>query len=53
MDYFDKHKNTELITDASPTGLSAIVSQHSQGKDDRKIVAYISRALTSVELKYS
>jgi len=53
MDYFDKHKNTELITDASPTGLSAILSQHSQGKDDRKIVAYISRALTPVEQKYS
>ena len=53
MDYFDKHRNTELITDASHISLSAILSQHSLGKDNRKIVAYISRALTPVEQKYS
>ena len=53
MDYFDKHKNTELITDAPPTGLSGILSQHSPGEDNHRIVAYISRALTPVEQKYS
>ena len=53
MAYFDQNKETELVTDASPTGLSAILSQKSAGQDDRKIVAYISRSLTDVEKKYS
>ena len=41
MACFDQNKETELVTDASPTGLSAILSQKSAGQDDRKIVAYI------------
>ena len=53
MSYFDKSKETELITDASPVGLSAILSQHTPGKEDRKIVAYISRSLSDVERRYS
>ena len=53
MAYFDKHKNTQLITDASPTGLSAILSQTTPGQEDRKIVAYISRTLTTVEQQCS
>ena len=46
MAYFDPSKQTELVTDASPTGLSAILVQKSPGKDDR-------RALTEVERCYS
>ena len=42
MSYFDPPKDTELITDASPYGLSAILAQHTHGQTDRKIVAYIS-----------
>ena len=53
MAYFDKNKSTEIITDASPWGLSAILSQCSPGRDDRQIVAYASRSLTSVEQWYS
>ena len=53
MAYFDQNKETELVTDASPTGLSAILSQKSADQDDRKIVSYISRSLTDVEKKYS
>ena len=34
MAYFDKDKQTELTTDASPWGLSAILSQHTPGQDD-------------------
>ena len=49
MAYFDKGKATQLITDASPTGLSAILSQMTPHQDDRTIVAYINRALTNVE----
>ena len=34
MAYFDKEKHIELTTDASPWGLSAILSQHTPGQDD-------------------
>ena len=51
--YFDKTKETELFTDASPTGLSAILSQKTPNTDDRKIVSYVSRALSDVERRYS
>ncbi len=33
MTYFDQRKETELITDASPYGLSAILFQKTPGKD--------------------
>ena len=51
--YFDPHKQTELITDASPFGLSAILLQKSPGMDDRRVVAYASRSLSDVETRYS
>ena len=44
--------NYELITDAS-WGLSAILSQHSPGQDERRMVVYASRSLTPVEQHYS
>ena len=53
MAYFDKEKHTELTTDASPWGLSAILAQHTPGQDDRRVVAYVSRSLTPVEQRYS
>ena len=53
MSYFDPLKETELTTDASPFGLSAILAQHTPGQTDRKIVAYISRSLSDVERRYS
>ena len=53
MAYFDPDKNTEVTTDASPWGLSAILSQKTPGQDDRKVVAYVSRALSDVEKRYS
>ena len=51
--YFDKSKQAGLFTDEAPTGLSAILSQTTPGKEDRKIVAYVSRSLTDVESCYS
>lgn len=36
-----------------PWGLSAILIQKSPGQDDRRIVAYIIRALSDVEKRYS
>ncbi|CAB3998121.1 uncharacterized protein K02A2.6-like, partial [Paramuricea clavata] len=52
MAYFDQTKETELITDASPFGLSAILTQKVPGSDQRNVVAYISRSLSDVERRY-
>lgn len=53
MAYFDPYKEIELTTDASPVGLSAILSQKTPGQDGCRIVAYASRSLTDVEWRYS
>ena len=53
MAYFDTNKCTELIVDASPTGLGAILQQHTPDKQDHKVIAYASRALSPVEQRYS
>ena len=45
--YFDQEKETEVIIDASPVGVSAILTQ------DGKVVSYSSRALTDVEQSFS
>ena len=47
MAYFDSGKPTELIVDASRTGLGAILTQNG------KVVCYASRALTATEQRYS
>ena len=47
MTYFDPNKKTDIIVDASPHGLGAILTQGGQ------IVRYASRALTDVEKRYS
>lgn len=51
--YFDLSKQTELVVDASPTGLAAILLQFTPGNDNARVVAYGSRALTEVEQRYS
>ncbi|CAB3998550.1 Hypothetical predicted protein, partial [Paramuricea clavata] len=43
----------ELIVDACPTGLGAILQQHTPGNEDYKVIAYASRALSPVEQRYS
>ena len=53
MAYFDQSKGTELTTDASPTGLSAILVQNTPDKQDGRVVAYASRTLSPVEQRYS
>ena len=42
-------RKTHITVDASPVGLSAILSHKSPGKDEEKVVTYASRALTAVE----
>ena len=51
--YFDKDKITYVTVDASPVAVSAILSQKTKDKNDEKVVAYASRALTDVEKRYS
>ncbi len=54
MAYFDPTKKSTILVDASPVGLGAILSQSSHNNEGNdSIIAYASRALTSVEQHYS
>ena len=55
MSYFDKNKQTFVTVDASPVGISGILSQKPRNGDvdSQQIIAYASRALTDTENKYS
>ena len=47
MAYFDASKPTTVIVDACPSGLGALLTQ------DGRVISYASRALSSVESRYS
>ena len=49
--YFDKEAYTQIIADASPVGLGAVLMQEKNG--ERRAVCYASRTLSNVELRYS
>ena len=55
MSYFDKSKQTFVTVDASPVGISAIISQKAKKGDTntQQIIAYASRALSDTEKRYS
>ena len=53
MAYFDTNKETIITVDDSPVGISGILAQEGLGNDDCRIVAYASRAHSSVEKRYS
>ena len=53
MSYFDIRKETVILVDASPVGLSAILSQRKHGSNQSQIKAYASRSLTATEQRYS
>ena len=52
MKYFDPKRTTEVIVDASPYGLGAILTQRDKDNTSH-VIAYASRALTDVESRYS
>ncbi|GFO01889.1 transposon ty3-g Gag-Pol polyprotein, partial [Plakobranchus ocellatus] len=47
MAYFDPKKQTDILVDASPCGLGAMITQ------EGRVICYASRALTDVESRYS
>ena len=49
--YFDVNKQTELVVDASPVGLGAILIQRDSSRSN--VIAYGSRSLTQTEQRYS
>ena len=51
LGYFDKDAPTQVIADASPVGLGAVLTQTS--KDGPRIISYASRSLTGTETRYS
>ena len=53
MHYFDTTEETILTVDASPVGISAILSQKVDHSDDSNVIAYAGRALSPVERRYS
>ena len=51
LGYYDKNAETQVIADASPVGLGAVLTQK-QGEDYR-VICYASRSLTDTEKRYS
>ena len=49
--YFDKEAHIQVIADASPVGLGAVLVQEKNGES--RAVCYASRTLSSVERRYS
>ena len=49
--YFDREAHTQIIADASPVGLGAVLIQERNG--ERRAVCYASRTLSNVERRYS
>ena len=53
VSYFDVNKESIVLVDASPVGLSAILAQRAPHSEETKLIAYASRSLTDVETRYS
>jgi hypothetical protein len=54
MSYFNQKWQTEIVADASPVGLGAILAQANPSNiEERKIVSYASRLLHDTERRYS
>ena len=53
MGYFDLKKETEIIVDASPVSLCAMIIQRDPKAGPGKTIAYASRSLIDTEKRYS
>ena len=52
MGYFDLSRDTYVTVDASPVGVSSILTQCESGADDHQVIAYASRSLSVTESRY-
>ena len=53
MARFDKNSDTFITVDASPVGISEIISQQANGQQEVRVISYANRALSDVERRYS
>ena len=54
LGHFSVEWETEVVVDASPTGLGAVLRQHDPAdSSQRRVISYKSRTLTGTELRYS
>uniref|UniRef100_H3A416 ribonuclease H n=1 Tax=Latimeria chalumnae TaxID=7897 RepID=H3A416_LATCH len=51
--YFDSERENEILVDASPVGIAAILAQKDWDTQLQHVVAFASRALTPIEQRYS
>ncbi|MCG8032064.1 MAG: RNA-directed DNA polymerase, partial [Candidatus Thiodiazotropha taylori] len=51
LGYYDVNAKTQVITDASPVGLGAVLVQEQEG--GYRVICYASRSLTDIERRYS
>ena len=51
LGYYDKDFPTQVIADASPVGLGAVLTQ--KQKNGPRVICYASRSLTDTERRYS
>jgi len=52
LGHYDTKDRTEVIADASPVGLGAVLVQMDE-KGDKRVICYISRSLSNVERRYA
>ena len=51
LNYFDPKLNNEVICDASPYGLSSILTQYCKDENKKRMVAYAGRWVKALELE--
>lgn len=51
LSYFDKDAKTQIIADAGPVGLGAVLIQEQQGR--KRVIIYASKSLSDVQQCYS
>ena len=52
LNCFDSKSNTEVICDASPCGLSAVLTQYCADENKKRVVGYANISLTVTEQRY-